>query len=59
MQLFVPPSINAIDDNMYNIERIGQMASEEMSFENVEGLTTEACVRIFYKLTYETSAQVS
>ena len=57
MHYLFPPSLDAIDDNMYNIERIGQMASEEMSFENVDGLT--ACERIFYKLTYETSAQVS
>ena len=38
------------------------MASEEMSFENVDGrrmdgLTTDAC--LYYKLTYEPSAQVS
>ena len=34
------------------------MASEEMSFENVDdGLTTDAF--LYYKLTYEPSAQVS
>ena len=33
------------------------MASEEMSFENVDGRTTDACLD--YKLTYETLAQVS
>ena len=40
------------------------MASEEMSFENVDGRrrtkdgqTTDAC--LYYKLTYEPSAQVS
>ena len=36
------------------------MASEEMSFENVDsadGLTTDAC--LYYKLTYEPLAQVS
>ena len=33
------------------------MASEEKSFENVDGRTTDAC--LYYKLTYEPSAQVS
>ena len=33
------------------------MASEEMSFENVDGRTTYAC--LYYKLTYAPSAQVS
>ena len=34
------------------------MASEEMSFENVDGWRTmDAC--LYYKLTYEPSAQVS
>ena len=36
------------------------MASEEMSFENVDdedGWTTDAC--LYYKLSYEPSAQVS
>ena len=36
------------------------MASEEMSFENVDnddGGTTDAC--LYYKLTYESSAQVN
>ena len=39
--------------------RIGLMASEEMSFENVDddGRTTDAW--LYYGLTYETSAQVS
>ena len=39
------------------MERIGFMASEEKSFENVYGRTTDAC--LYYKLTYELSAQVS
>ena len=46
---------------MCNMERIGLTASEEMSFENVDGRTdgrtADAC--IYYKLTYEPSAQVS
>ena len=47
---------------MCNMERIGLTDSEEMSFENVDGQTddgrtTDAC--IYYKLTYEPSAQVS
>ena len=33
------------------------MASEEEKFENVDGPTTDAC--LYYKLTYEPSAQVS
>ena len=33
------------------------MASEEMSFENVDGRRTDVC--LYYKLTYELSAQVS
>ena len=50
---------------MWNMERIGLTASEEMSFENVDGRRTDgrtdgrtpdAC--IYYKLTYEPSAQV-
>ena len=32
------------------------MASEEMPFENVDGWTTDAW--LYYKLTYEPSAQV-
>ena len=40
-----------------NMKRIGLMASEEMSFENVDGWTMDAC--IYYMLTYEPSAQVS
>ena len=43
------------------MERIGLMASEEMSFENVDrrtdGWTTDTF--IYYKLTNEPSAQVS
>ena len=44
------------------MERIGLTVSEEMSFENVDGRRTDgrtpdAC--IYYKLTYEPSAQVS
>ena len=52
---------------MCNMERIGLTVSEEMSFENVDGRTTDgrttdgltpdAC--IYYKLTFEPSAQVS
>ena len=42
---------------MWNMERIGFTASEEKSFENVDGWTTDAC--LYYKLTYEPSAQVS
>ena len=47
---------------MWNLVRIGCMASEEMPFENVDGrrwrtTTTDACLH--YKLTYEPSAQVS
>ena len=33
------------------------MASEEMSFENVDRWTMDAC--LYYKLNYEPSAQVS
>ena len=43
---------------MWNMERISFTASEEKSFENVDdGRTTDAC--LYYKLTYEPSAQVS
>ena len=49
---------------MWNMERIRLTASEEMSFENDdgrlttdEGRTPDAC--IYYKLTYEPTAQVS
>ena len=48
---------------MCNMERIRLTASEEMSFENVDGRTTDdgrmpdAC--IYYKLTCEPTAQVS
>ena len=46
---------------MWNMERIGFTASEEKSFENVDGRRmdgrpTDAC--LYYKLTYEPSAQV-
>ena len=34
-----------------------ESASEERSFEYVDGWTTDAC--LYYKLTYEPSAQVS
>ena len=37
---------------MWNIVRIGFMASEERSFENVDNW-------LYYKLTYEPLAQVS
>ena len=39
------------------MERIGFTASEEKSFENVDDGRTDAC--LYYKLTYEPSAQVS
>ena len=39
------------------MKRIGFSASEEMSFENVDGRTTDTF--IYYKLTYEPSAQMS
>ena len=48
---------------MWNMERIGFTASEEKSFENVydgrrtDGQITDAC--LYYKLTYELSAQMS
>ena len=52
---------------MCNMERVGLTVSEMMSFENVDGRrmtdgrtdgrTTDVC--IYYKLTYEPSAQVS
>ena len=47
---------------MWNMERIGLTASEEKLFENVDDgwtdvQTTDAC--LYYKLTYEPSAQVS
>ena len=52
---------------MWNMERIRLTASEEMSFENVDGRrdrrrTTDGRTpdaRIYYKLTYEPTAQVS
>ena len=47
---------------MWNMERIGFTASEEKSFENVDGRmndgrTTDAY--LYFKLTYEPLAQVS
>ena len=54
-QLFVPPAYRCY---IWNLVRIGFMDSDEMSFENVDGRrTTDAC--LYYKLTYEPSAQVS
>ena len=54
-QLFVPPTYKCY---MCNMKRIGFTASEEKSFENVDdGRTTDTS--IYYKLTYEPSAQVS
>ena len=48
---------------MWNMERIGYMASEEKSFENVDertdGRRTDGCLPLYYKLAYEPSAQVS
>ena len=61
--LFVFPAYRCY---MCNMARIGFMASEEMSFENVDdrqrtddddGRTKDAC--LYYKLTYEPLAQVS
>ena len=47
---------------MWNMKRIDFTASEEKSFQNVDGRVTDgrtmgAC--LYYKLTYEPSAQVS
>ena len=53
---------------MWNMERIRLTASEKMSFENVDGRTTDDRRRtdgrtpdtsIYYKLTCEPTAQVS
>ena len=58
--LFVPLTYICYTCNM---ERICLTASEEILFENVDGQrmydgqTTDAC--IYYKLTYEPTAQVS
>ena len=41
---------------MWNMERIGFTASEEKWFENVDGRTDAF---LYYKLTYEPSAQMS
>ena len=41
---------------MFHMERIGPTASEEMSFENIDGRTTDGRMPdtcIYYKLTYE------
>ena len=43
---------------MWNMERIGFKASEEKSFENVDGRTDDGAY-LYYKVTYEPSAQVS
>ena len=61
--IFVPPTYRCY---IWNMERICPKASE-MSFENVDGRTddgrkdrrrtTDTC--IYYKLTYEPTAQVS
>ena len=48
--LFVPRTIDAIWE-------IWLESASEMSFENDDGRTTEAC--LYCKLTYEPSAQVS
>ena len=42
---------------MWNMKRIGLTASEEMSFENVDRRKTDTV--IYYKITYEPSAQLS
>ena len=58
-QLFVPPTYRCY---MWNMERIRLTASEEMSFENVDGRTDDGRTpdaSIYYKLTYEPTAQVS
>ena len=47
---------------MWNMKRINFSASEVMSFENVDGRTDNGRTTdtfIYYKLTYEPSAQVS
>ena len=47
---------------MWNMERIRITASEEMSFENVDGRRTDGRTpdaSIYYKLTCEPTAQVS
>ena len=55
MPLLVPPAYRCY---MWNLVRIGFMASEEMLFETVDDRwTTDAWLN--YKLTYEPSAQVS
>ena len=47
-----PPPIDA------NMKRIGFTASEEKSLENVDDGRTTTDSSIYYKLTYEPSAQV-
>ena len=46
-QLLVPSAYRCY---MWNLVRIGLMALEEMSFGNVDGRTTDAC--LYYKLTF-------
>ena len=62
---FVPPTYRCY---MWNMERIRLTASEEMSFENVDGRTTDdgrtdngrtPDASIYFKLTCEPMAQVS
>ena len=59
--IFVSPTYRCY---VWNMPRIGFMASEEMSFENADdgrtdddGRTTDAC--LYYKPTYAPAAQVS
>ena len=42
-----------------NLALIGQAVSEEKMFQNVEGRLMDARAWVYYKLTYEPSAQVS
>ena len=42
-----------------NLALIDQTVSEEKMFENVDGRRTDAVPWVYYKLTYEPSAQVS
>ena len=44
---------------MWNLKRISLTASEEKSFENVQDGRRTPDAFIYYKLTYEPSAQVS
>ena len=43
---------------MYSLERISLTGSEEKSLENVDGRRALPDACIYYKLTYETAAQV-